>query len=312
MSGIKTVFIVGPTASGKTALSVSLAKRVNGEIVSADSMQIYKGLHIASAAPDKEETRGIPHHLFEFLDPGEAYSVAQYAAAARQCIRQIAARGNLPVVVGGTGLYINALADNLSFLEEKTDFALRKSLEERFEARGAQEMLSELAKIDPETAGRLHPGDRRRIIRAFEVYSLTGKTIAEQNLLSRQGEREIDPLLIGVTFRDRKLLYERIDLRVDQMMESGLIEEARAAYARKNGGAVQAIGHKELFGYFEGACSLAEATEHLKQQTRRYAKRQLTWFRRDERIRWLYADEEADLPGSALKAVTDFRKEEAT
>ena len=309
MSGMKTVFIVGPTASGKTALSVELAKTIQGEIVSADSMQIYRGMPIASAVPDLKERQGIPHFLLEFLEPDEEYSVAQYVKAARQCIRQIAARGHCPVVVGGTGLYINALADNLVFSDEKTDKNLRKSLEDQFEADGAEAMLSRLSEIDPETAARLHPGDKRRIIRAFEVYALTGKTFAEQNERSRQGTKEIDPLLIGITFRDRERLYERINLRVDRMLENGLLEEAKAAYSRMSGGAVQAIGHKELFGFFDGTCSLKEAAEHLKQQTRRYAKRQLTWFGKDERIHWLYVDEEPDLLTAAYSLVTAFQKE---
>ena len=308
MSGVKTVLIVGPTASGKTALSVELAKKTGGEIVSADSMQIYKGMPIASAVPTEEERQNIPHHLLEFLDPQEEYSVAQYASAARACILEIAERGHLPIVVGGTGLYINALADNLVFPQEETDKALRKSLENRFDTLGAEAMLAELATIDPETAARLHPGDKRRIIRAFEVYTLTGKTITKQNECSRQGERAIDPLLIGITFHDRQRLYERINLRVDEMLENGLLTEAQAA-RRKTGGAVQAIGHKELFGFLEGTCSLEQATEHLKQQTRRYAKRQLTWFRKDERIHWLYADEESDLAEAAYRLVMTFQEE---
>ena len=309
MSPVRTVFIVGPTASGKTALSVELAKKMRGEIVSADSMQIYRGMPVASAVPDMAERQNIPHFLLEFLDPDEEYSVAQYVTAARQCIKEIAARGHCPIVVGGTGLYINALADNLVFPEEKTDKDLRKDLERQFDTLGAEAMLSRLSEIDPETAARLHPGDKRRIIRAFEVYALTGKTVAEQNAYSRRGKREIEPLLIGITFRDRGRLYERINLRVDRMLENGLLEEAKAAYAKTGGGAVQAIGHKELSGFLEGTSTLEEAAEHLKQQTRRYAKRQLTWFGKDERIHWLYADEEPDLLTAAYALATAFWKE---
>ena len=183
MSRIKTVFIVGPTASGKTGLGVSLAEKFSGEIVSADSMQIYKGIHIASAAPDTEEMRGIPHHLLEFLEPSDNYSVADYVKTARGVIEDIKKRGRLPIVVGGTGLYISSLADNTEYTEEETDYLLRSSLESRFDEIGAEQMLKELAEFDPDTAARLHPNNRRRIIRAFEVYKITGKTITEQNSL---------------------------------------------------------------------------------------------------------------------------------
>ena len=311
MSAVKTVFIAGPTASGKTDLAVRLALAFGGEIVSADSMQIYRGIHIASAAPDEAEKQGVPHHLLEFLEPTAEYSVAEYTAAANRVIGEISARGHLPIVVGGTGLYISALADGIVFTEEKTDRGLRRELEERMERLGAEQMLQELAGFDPETAARLHPNDRRRIIRAFEIYTLTGHTLTEQNMLSKQGNRLIEPLLIGLTYRDRAALYARIDARVDQMLANGLAEEAKAASALQNGGAVQAIGHKELAPYLRGECSLAEAADHLKQQTRRYAKRQLTWFRREERMRWLYADE-GDPFLQAAEWIKEFLKKEET
>lgn len=312
MSKIKTLFIVGPTASGKTALSIRLAEKFGGEIVSADSMQIYKGIHIASAAPDVQEMQGIPHHLLEFLEPQDCFSVADYVKAARDCISDISSRGKLPIVVGGTGLYISSLADNIGFNEEKTDLELRQSLEKRFDEIGAKEMLKELADFDPESAARLHPNNRRRIIRAFEVYKLTGKTITEQNILSKKGEKLIEPCMIGINFRDREKLYERINRRVDIMLKSGLLDEAKKAYQRKNGGAFQAIGHKELFGVFEGKCILDEAAENLKRQTRRYAKRQLTWFNRDDRINWLYADDNADIFAKAAEIAENFIKKEGT
>ena len=312
MSKIKTVFVAGATASGKTELAIKLAQRFDGEIVSADSMQIYKGIHIASAAPDTEEMQGIPHYMLEFLNPDDSFSVAEYVEKARAYIKDIARRGKLPIVAGGTGLYINSLADNISYIEEKTDIKLRRGLEERFEEIGAEQMLNELKEIDPETAGRLHSNDKKRIIRAFEVYRLTGKTITEQNKLSKQGDALIDPCIIEITYRDREKLYDRINRRVDKMLRAGLAEEARAALQNTAGGAYQAIGHKELEGYISGEMSLKEAAEKLKMQTRRYAKRQLTWFRRDDRINRIYADETEDVFSAAEKITEKFlRTEEA-
>ena len=201
MSGIKTVFITGPTASGKTALSVRLAKEFGGEIVSADSMQIYRGIHIASAAPDEGEKCGVPHHMLEFLEPESEFSVADYTKAARKIIKDINSRGRLPIVVGGTGLYINALADNTVFITEKADGTLRDSLEKRFDSIGGAAMLKELEAVDSASAAKLHPNDRKRIVRALEVYSLTGETKTRQNELSKTGEKIINPLFIGITYK---------------------------------------------------------------------------------------------------------------
>ena len=306
MKSIKTVFIAGPTASGKTALGAALAEKFGGEVVSADSMQIYKGIHIASAAPDSSEMLGVPHHMLEFLEPEQSFSVAEYVNAARGVIADINARGKLPFVVGGTGLYISSLADNTVYADEPTDLDLRKELNTLFDKEGAEKMLERLSVFDPESAARLHPNNRRRIIRAFEVYRLTGHSITEQNILSKAGEKYIEPLLIGITYRDGEKLYERINRRVDIMLENGLEDEARAALSRSSGGAVQAIGHKELAEYIKGECSLSEAAESLKRQTRRYAKRQLTWLRRDRRINWIYADESADPAGEAEKLIKQF------
>jgi tRNA dimethylallyltransferase len=303
---IKAIFIVGPTASGKTALSIEIAKKFGGEIVCADSMQIYKGIHIASAAPDIEEMQGIKHHLLEFLELSDKFSVADYVLKARECIKEIASRGKLPIIVGGTGLYINALLDNTEFIEGETDLELRERLEEEFDEIGAEKMLEKLRSFDNETASRLHQKDRRRIIRAFEVYFQSGKSITEQNLLSHQTPSFMDHLVIGITYSDREKLYERINKRVEIMLKSGLLEEARqTAEISSSKGAFQAIGHKELYGFIKGECSLEEAKEHLCRQTRRYAKRQLTWFRRDGRINWLYPDRE-DIIASAEKLVKEF------
>ena len=308
---IKAVFIVGPTASGKTSLSIEIAKIFGGEIICADSMQIYKGIHIASAAPDEEEKCGIPHHLVEFLELSDAFSVADYVKLAREKIVEINSRGKLPVIVGGTGLYINSLLDNIEYTEQETDYSLRKQLEEKFDLVGASEMLNELAQFDKTAADSLHPNNRRRIIRAFEVYLTTGKTITEQNILSKQNKGNIEALVLGINFNDRELLYSRINQRVDIMMENGLLEEAQnnLNYTSKNGG-FQAIGHKELHGYFKGECSLEQAKENLKMQTRRYAKRQITWFKRDERINWLYPDIDSDIISKSKELVEEFLKEE--
>lgn len=304
---IKTVFIVGPTASGKTSLSIEIAKKYGGEIISADSMQIYKGIHIASAAPDNEEMQCVPHHLLEFLSLDEQYSVADYVLKARECIKEIASRGKLPIVVGGTGLYVSSLLDNTEFIKSDVDESLRKSLEDRFDNIGAEKMLEELSKFDSDTAKRLHPNNRRRIIRAFEVYSLTGKTVTEQNLLSHRDNGFIESLIIGINYKDREKLYERINKRIDIMLENGLLDEAKTTFKGENKkGAFQAIGHKELYGYLDGSFSLEEATKLLKQQTRRYAKRQITWFKRDERINWINADECQNTVCEAIKLIENF------
>jgi len=303
----KTVFVVGPTASGKTALSIALAKEFSGEIISADSMQIYKGIHIASAAPDTEEMCGIPHHLIEFLNLDEQFSVADYVLKARDLIKEISLRGNLPIVAGGTGLYVSSLVDNIEFTDQKTDEDLRARLEAQFDELGAEEMLSRLAEFDSESAKRLHPSDKRRIVRCFEIFESTGKTLTQQNLISKKNKCDFEPIIIGITYKDREKLYERINLRVDKMLENGLLEEAKRTFQFADSkGAFQAIGHKELYSYFKNECSLDEATELLKQQTRRYAKRQLTWFRRDERIRWIYADETVSVTADAIKLVKEF------
>lgn len=310
MSKIKTVFIVGPTASGKTSLSIEIAKQYGGEIICADSMQIYKGIHIASAAPNEIEKQGIPHHLFEFLETNEQFSVADYVKSARKLIKEINSRGKLPIVVGGTGLYINSLLDNTEFTDVETDFGLREELEKKFDILGGEEMLKELEKFDIDAAKRLHPNNRRRIIRAFEVYIITGKTITEQNYLSHLNDSEIESLVIGVNFCDRELLYSRINKRVSIMLENGLLEEAKLTYTQSNTkGAFQAIGHKEIYGYFKNECNLDEAKENLCRQTRRYAKRQLTWFRRDDRVNWIYADLSENIFEEAKKYINSFLKE---
>ena len=306
---IKALFIVGPTASGKTDLSIFLAKALNGEIICADSMQIYKGIHVASAAPSELEKDGVPHHLFEFLELDDEYSVADYVKAARTTIKEVAKKGKLPIIVGGTGLYVSSLLDNIEYIEQDAEPVLREKLEKKFNEIGAEAMLLELSEFDPESAARLHPNNRRRIIHAFEVYLQTGKSITEQNALSRQNESEIDPLVIGITYKDRELLYNRINKRVDIMLLNGLLNEAGQTIGNNKKGAFQAIGHKELYPAILGEDTVENCAEKLKQQTRRYAKRQLTWFNRDERINWFYPDEDNNYLTNALNLTKEFLKE---
>ncbi len=302
MKKIPVIVIVGPTASGKTELSVKLAKKLDAEIISADSMQIYKNMHIASAAADEEEKEGIPHHLLEFLSPDKGFSVADFVKMAADRIEDIGRRGKAVIIAGGTGLYINSLIDNITFSEEDSSEELREELNEKFDRVGGEEMLRELASFDPETADRLHPNNKKRIIRAFEIYLSSGVTMTEQLEKSRMEETPYIPYMIGLTFADRQLLYERINLRVDKMLEAGLLDEAERAYKNKNSAtASQAIGHKEFFSFFSGETTLAEAAEALKASTRRYAKRQLTWFRRDERINWIFRDQTENVVEEALK-----------
>lgn len=307
MSKLKIICVVGPTASGKTELGVKIARAVGGEVISADSMQIYRGMSIASAAPTAEETAGVPHHLVEFLDYGESFTVADYVTVAREKIAELAARGKVPVIVGGTGLYISSLVDNIEFAPQENTEALRERLTAELNEVGAEEMLKRLQALDPIAAEKLHPSDTRRIIRAFEIYEATGMTPTEHNRVSRENESPYSPIMIGINYKDREKLYERINLRVDKMVESGLLEEARVAFAAQKGdglhGAVQAIGHKELFSYFEGREELSVALENLKRSSRRYAKRQITWFSRDERINWIYRDCESDAFAAALRII---------
>lgn len=282
--------IAGPTASGKTSLSIELAKRLNGEIVSADSMQIYTSMDISTAKPDAEEMQGIPHHLIGIIEPGEEFSVAQYKLKATEAIEDILSRGKQPIVVGGTGLYIDTLMNNTEYLEyEKSD--VRSTLEARNEREGTLSLLNELSSIDPETAEKLHVNDAKRIIRALEVYYSTGKTISEQRELSHLNESPYRWCLIGLNAEDRRYLYDRINLRVDIMLRNGLIEEAKEFFASQaSRTAVQAIGYKELRSYLDGEATLDDVIEKLKMETRRYAKRQLTWFRRYSEINWLMID----------------------
>ncbi len=285
---IPLIVVCGPTASGKTAVGVRLAELYGGEVISADSMQIYKGLSISTAKPSSEEMRGIPHHLMDFLEPDMPFSVADYVRAARICISDIRSRGRLPIIVGGTGLYISSLIDNIAFEHIRSDSSLRKELEEEARAMGKQHMHSRLAALDPDAAEKIHPNNVIRVIRAVEMCILSGRTGAENREQSRLEESPYDPCMIGLTCFDRQTLYDRINRRVDKMMENGLVDEVKEVYEKyRLKTAFNAIGFKELIPYLEGQCSLEEAADRIKQESRRYAKRQLTWFRRDARIEWV-------------------------
>lgn len=286
------IAVVGPTASGKTALAIALAKELGGEIVSADSMQIYRGMDIATAKPTPEEMAEVPHHLIGFWPPEKPFSVAQYAVLAREKIDDILRRGRVPVLCGGTGLYIKAIVDHIQYEEETGgDAVLRERLRRQAQDEGNLAVWRQLQAMDPQTAERIHPNNLGRVIRAIEVMQVSGRSIREQEERSRQAPCPYHVLQIGLRYRNRENLYERIGRRVDAMAEAGLLEEARAV--RQQGltaTAAQAIGYKELYDWMDGALPLEEALENLKRSTRRYAKRQLTWFGADARIRWIEPD----------------------
>ncbi len=302
----KVIAVVGPTASGKTALGIYLAKKYNGEVVSCDSMQVYSNMPIASAAPTAEEADGVVHHLVGFLSPETKFSVADFIAKATAIIDDILSRGRLPIIVGGTGLYIDSLISGVSFNDENCA-EVRQELESRADSEGVEALLKELREIDPETAEKYHLNDRKRIIRALEIFKLHGKTKTQLDYESKlQGER-YDCLWIGITYCDREKLYERINRRVDLMLENGLLKEAETAFNSNVGStAVQAIGHKEFFGYFKGEIPLETAVEGLKTETRHYAKRQMTWFKRNGKINWIYADSVSNVFDEAVKTADKY------
>ena len=307
MSKPRVVAVGGPTASGKTALSVALARAFDGEIINADSMQIYKNLDVGTAKPSAEERQGIPHYLLDFLSPETPYSVADFTAAADPLIRDITARGRLPLVVGGTGLYITSLLSGMAFAPEKTDPAIRARLQARADTEGGAALYAELQRVDPDYAVQVHPNNLPRVIRALELFEATGRRMSDQRREARPAEAPYHALCLCLTCRDRAVLYSRIDRRVDEMVENGVLDEARQVYDHRDAyrTAAQAIGYKEFFPYFEGTANLTECTERLKQATRNYAKRQLTWFRRQNDAVWLYLDEE-DVTEHACTLVRAF------
>lgn len=291
MANQPIIVVLGPTASGKTALAVELAKFYNGEVVSADSMQIYKGMDILTAKPKPSEMQGIKHHLIDFLEPEKDFSVADYVKLANSVIDDIASRRKLPILAGGTGLYINSLIDNIKFDETTGDKEFRERLFNLAKEKGNHYLWEKLFEIDESTALTVHENNVPRVIRALEVYEKTGEKLSEHKKLSRIEESRFNPVMIGLTYSDRQMLYDRINKRVDEMILEGLIDEARSIYSSKTlNTANQAIGYKELIPFFEGSESIDICIKKIKQETRRYAKRQLTWFRRDKRIFWVEID----------------------
>ena len=285
----KIICIAGPTASGKTALAVELAKLTDGEVISCDSMQIYKRMDIGTAKPTREEMEGIPHHMLDVAEPDEDFSVSRYCELATPILEDILARGKTAIIAGGTGLYMDSLIRGNDFAPFPST-GMREKLEAQADAEGMERMLTLLRSIDPDSAARLHLADRKRIIRALEVWYETGETITAHNLRTQAIPPKFEPLWLGLDFADRQELYRRIDLRVDVMLETGLVEEIRQLLSSgipEKCTAMQAIGYKEFVSALRGEMTIAEAAEEVKKASRHYAKRQLTWFRRNKQLHWL-------------------------
>lgn len=292
----KLLIITGPTGIGKTSLSIEIAKRIDGEIISADSMQIYKYMNIGTAKIKDEEMDGIPHHLIDFLDLDEDFSVSDFRERAKKIITKLNNRDKIPMVVGGTGLYINSLVYDLNFTRVASDEGIRERLEGIKEEFGNEYLLSMLQVIDPKSAEKINVNDTKRVIRAIEIYEITGKPMSQHNNNFRKINEDYDLIIIGLNM-DRKALYDRINDRVDIMFEEGLVDEVKGLLSSgydKNLVSIQAIGYKEVIMYLEGEITLDRAIELIKQGSRNYAKRQLTWFRRDDRVKWFNRDEYSD------------------
>ena len=307
----KILVIVGPTASGKTRMAVELAQRHNGEVISADSMQIYRTMDIGTAKPTKEEMGGIPHHMIDVADPEEDFSVARYVEMAARCVDDVLARGKLPIVAGGTGLYIDSLLSGRTFAPFSPDSALRGELERELAEKGGQAMLEVLAQVDPEAAQRLHPNDHKRIIRALEVYRSTGKTITQHNRETQAIPPRYNALTIGLAFQDRQAMWRRIDQRVDEMVAAGLEDEVRRLLTSgisPKCTAMQAIGYKEFTQALSGEMTWQEAADVVKLRSRQYAKRQLTWFGRNPNTRWVRWDDPPEFE-QGRRASTEYMEE---
>ena len=304
----KIVCIAGPTACGKTTLGVLLAQRFCGEVVSVDSMQIYRGMTVGTAAPTAEEMQGVPHHMIAVADPAEQWSAAEYVSRATPVVDDILARGKLPVLVGGTGLWMDALIRGHGFAKGHAGGAIRRELEARLEREGIAPLLEELRQVDPESAERLHPADTKRILRALEVYRETGSTISAHNAATRMIPPRYDAVWIGLQFADRADMKALIDRRVDKMVQEGLLDEVRVLLAMglpRNATAMQAIGYKEFLGVLDGALTEPEAIELVKLRSRQYAKRQLTWLRRNPDIHWIFWEKDRDF-ARALQISTEI------
>ena len=299
--------VVGPTATGKTALGVALAERFGGEIISADSMQLYKGLTVGTAKVTPEETHGIPHHAVDLLEPDQPFSVADFTALASRLEADLSARGKLPILAGGTGLYVQSFLYGVRFTAEKTPDGLREQLAAELKEKGPAAMYAELQTADPEAAAAIHPNNQVRVLRALEHYRATGKKLSEQKAASLPPEKPYRSLILGLDFPDRAQLYHRIDLRVDRMMEQGRLDEAQLVYDNRGRfkTAAQAIGYKEFFPYFAGESDVGPCVEKLKQASRNYAKRQLTWFRHMEDVVWLDASA-PDVQERAAQLTNEF------
>lgn len=308
----RLICICGPTASGKTALSVALAKQLHTEIISADSMQIYRGMDIGTAKPTMEERQGIPHHLLDICDPNEPFSVARYVELADAAAQDILSRGMTPIVVGGTGLYMDALIECSTFSGDETDLTVRSKYQRMAETHGNLAVHARLAMVDPESAQRLHPNNLKRVIRALEVYEQTGMTIGEFNRQHKRAAPKYTAIKIGVCPTERQTLYDRIDRRVDQMLSDGLLEETQRLLStgELTGTAAQAIGYKELLGFLQGKDSLDSCVELLKQRSRNYAKRQLTWLKRDDSIHWIYYNGAEDF-SYVLQEATEYLRNQS-
>ena len=307
----KILVICGPTASGTPALAVELALRHHGEVVSADSMQIYRRMDIGTAKPTQAEMRGVPHHMLDVADPEEDFSVARYVDMAAKCVDDILSRGKLPILAGGTGLYIDSLLSGRTFAPFQPDSPLRGQLEEQLRREGGAAMLARLAQVDPDSAARLHPNDEKRIVRALEVYQSTGKTITQHNLETQAIPPRYDALTLALAFERREDMWSRIDRRVDQMMDQGLVAEVQGLLdsgVPAKCTAMQAIGYKEMAAALLSGGDVRAAAEEIQLRSRQYAKRQLTWFRRNKAARWLLWGREPDFE-AALQTSTEYMEE---
>lgn len=286
------IVICGPTASGKTALSIELAKKINGEIISCDSMQIYKEMNIGTAKPTTEEMQGIKHYLIDIISPNERYSVADYKKDAKNAIKEVLKKGKVPIIVGGTGLYVDSLIYEIEYQDIKFDENYREYLEKRVETEGLENLYNEAKKIDEKAIEKISQNDKKRILRILEIYHATGKNKTEQEIESRKKEVEYNYKIYAINW-NRETLYERINKRVDIMIESGLIKEVKDIYEKYNKfpTAMQGLGYKEVVEYLEGNCTKEEMIEKIKMETRRYSKRQITWFKKNKQTIWLDGEE---------------------